>query len=34
MKRNKKSDKVALINLITAIINLLALIIKLISEEL
>ena len=32
MKRNKKSDKVALINLVTALINLIALIIKLLSE--
>nr|DAF01630.1 MAG TPA: hypothetical protein [Caudoviricetes sp.] len=32
MKRNKKSDKVALINLITALINLIALIIRLLSE--
>ena len=32
MKRNKKSDKVALINLITATINLIAVIIKLLSE--
>lgn len=32
MKRNKKSDKVAIINLITAIINLTVLIIKLLSE--
>ena len=35
MKRNdKKYDKAAVINLVTALINLLALIIKLISEEL
>ncbi len=32
MKRNKKSDEVAIINLITALINLIALIIKLLSE--
>lgn len=32
MKRKKKSDEVALINLITAIMNLIALIIKLLSE--
>lgn len=32
MKRNKKSDKAALINLITAIINLTVLIIRLLSE--
>ena len=32
MKRNKKSDKVALINLITVTINLIAVIIKLLSE--
>lgn len=32
MKRNKKSDKAALINLITAIINLAAILIKLLSE--
>jgi len=32
MKRKKKGDKVATINLITAIINLTALIIKLLSE--
>lgn len=32
MKRNKKSDKIGTINLITAIINLIALIIKLLSE--
>lgn len=32
MKRKKKSDEVVLINLITALINLIALIIKLLSE--
>ena len=32
MKRNKKSDKAALINLITATINLAAILIKLLSE--
>jgi len=32
VKRKKKSDKVALINLITATLNLIALIIRLLSE--
>lgn len=32
MKRNKKSDKAALINLITATINLIVLLIRLLSE--
>ncbi len=32
MKRHKKSDKAAIISLITAILNLIALILKLLSE--